>query len=288
MNMNLLGKLFIVLIFIGSIMLMSFSVALYATHKNWKKQADTLTVELDKKKKELTNLQDAKAAMEAGMKLELKRQVDKSVGLARKTEELKEDYKNVQNENARLIADRELAQATTQSALAEVKALRERLDEVSETLVKAQREWVEMSTDLVKEMDKAHSLAIQLANYQSTCAQLAKDYRDAMEVLRIFGRLPNPALYQEHPPAGIQGIVTEVRERGVIEISIGSDSGLVKGHQLDIVRNRDGRSSYIGKIEVTHTLADRAVAKVMPEFRRGVVQRGDEVTYIEVNELAAH
>jgi hypothetical protein len=26
----------------------------------------------------------------------------------------------------------------------------------------------------------------------------------------------------------------------------------------------------------------------MPEFRRGVVQRNDEVTYIDVNELVAH
>jgi hypothetical protein len=40
--------------------------------------------------------------------------------------------------------------------------------------------------------------------------------------------------------------------------------------------------------EITETAPDRAVARVMPEFRRGVVQRDDEVTYIEVNELVVH
>ena len=159
---------------------------------------------------------------------------------------------------------------------------------MNKTLFDAQNDWVIMSTQLIKKGDEAHSLALQLATYQSICAQLAKDYADAMEVLRIHGQTPDPALYTRKPPAGIHGFVTEVRPRGIVEISVGTDSGLVKGHQLDVVRNRDGRSSYIGKIEIAETMPDRAVANVMPEFRRGTVQRDDEIIYIEVNELTAH
>jgi hypothetical protein len=146
---------------------------------------------------------------------------------------------------------------------------------------------VDKSTELSIKIDEAHSLALQLATYQSMCAQLAKDYADAMEVIRKHGLVPDPALYTRKPPAGIRGTVTEVRGK-IIEISVGSDSGLVRGHQLDVVRNRDGRSSYVGKVETTETAPDRAVAIVMPEFRRGIVQRGDEITYIEVTELTAH
>ena len=286
--MNLLGKLFIVLIFIGSIMLAAFSVTLYATHTNWKKQTETLTVELNQKKDELKKLQDAKAGMETALKLEIKRQADRSVALARKAGDLERDNDEARIQLADLEAKRTTEVAATHAALAEAEAFRTQFDETNKKLHLAQSEWVSMSTDLVKKVDEAHSLAIQLAHFQSICAQLNEDYRNAMEVLRKFGYSPDPALYAKHPPAGIRGSVTEVREKGVIEISIGSDSGLSKGHQLDIVRNREGRSSYIGKIEIVSTAADRAVAQVMPEFRRGVVQRGDEVTYIEVNELVAH
>ena len=285
--MNLLGKLFIVLIFIGSIMLAAFSVTLYATHTNWKKQAETLTVELNQKKDDLKKMQDTKAAMETALKLEIKRQADRSIALARKVGDLERDNDEARIQLTDLEAKRTTEVAATQAALAEAEAFRTQLDETSKRLYEAQSGWLSMSTELGKKVDEAHSLAIQLDSFRSTSTQLAKDYRDAVEVLRIFNKQPNPALYAKHPPAGVQGVVTEVRDRGVVEISIGSDSGLSKGHQLDIVRNREGRSSYVGKIEITNTAADRAAAQVMPEFRRGVVQRGDEVMYIEVNELVA-
>jgi hypothetical protein len=286
--MNLLGKLFIVLIFIGSIVLAAFSVTLYATHTNWKKQAETLTVELNQKKDELKKLQDAKVSMETALKLEIKRQADRIIALAMKAGDLERDNDEARDQFAKLKEELTTAVAVTEAALAEAEAFRIQLDETSKKLYQAQSEWVSMSTDLGKRVDEAHSLAIQLTHFERTSAQLAKDYRDAIEVLRTHGLQPNPALYAKHPPAGIEGTVTEVRDRGVVQISIGSDSGLSKGHQLDIVRDREGRSSYIGKIEITSTAADVAVAQVMPEFRRGVVQRGDKVTYIEVNELVAH
>ena len=186
--MNLLGKLFIVLIFIGSIMLASFSVVLYATHRNWKQHADVVTAELNKKKDDLTKLQAIKAEMEAALKLEIKRQADRSVALARKVDELTQDYSDARDKNADLEALLAKEVETTRAASKDMEMLRIRLDGVSEALVKAQKEWVEMSTELVKEMDKSHSLAIQVTNYQTTGTQLAKDYRDAMEVLRIFGK----------------------------------------------------------------------------------------------------
>ena len=286
--MNLLGKLFIILIFIGSIVLASFSVVLFATHTNWKEKADTLTAAKKKVDDDYTKLQKMQTDMEAALQLEIKRQADRIVSLTNKTEELMQDKDAATVELASLKADIDQEREIAAAAMKELEALRAKLDGANEALTNAESEWVAMSTELVSKMDEAHSLAIQLAYYESICAQLAKDYQNAVEVLRKFGYVPDPSLYTKHPPAGIQGTVTEVRERGMIEISVGSDSGLVKGHQLDITRDRDGRSSYIAKIEIISTVADRAVAQVMPQFRNGVVQRGDNVTYIEVNAFVAH
>jgi hypothetical protein len=226
--------------------------------------------------------------MEAALKLELKRQADRVTALKVTVSQLTQDNAQAKVRLAALEQDQRTAVAAVQASHEMAERLRIRLDGVSKALLDSQNDWVNMSTELVKMSDEAQGLAIQLAAYQATAAQLAQDYQNAMEVLRIHGLVPDPAAYSTQPPAGVHGTVTEIRPGGNVEISIGSDSGLVKGHQLDVVRNREGRSSYIGKIEITNTAADRAVAKVMPEFRRGVIQSGDEVMYIEVNELVAH
>jgi len=286
--MNLLGRLLIVLIFIGSIMLASFSVVLNVTHTNWKKRAEVAEQNLKAKTEELTRLQTTKDSLETALRLEIRRHVSRVVALEEETAQLKLDNQEAKSAVAALDQELEKHKADVRDAHATAETLRARLDAASKALFDSQRDWVEMSTELSKTMDEANGLAIQLANYQSTTAQLAKDYRDAVEVLRLHDLVPNPALYSKKPPAGIRGTVTEVRERGNIQISIGTDSGLVKGHQLDVVRTVEGRMTYVGKVEIIDTAADRAAAQVMPEFQRGVVRLGDEVTYIEVSVAAVH
>ena len=286
--MNLLGRLFIVLIFIGSVMFMAMSITLYATHKNWRTESVRLQGLLNDRTQELAELRRQKEAMESALQLEIASQANRNVALATRVRQLSQDNEEAREGLADLRRQLDEQVATVASVSNETEWLRVRLDEESAKLLVSQREWVAMSTEYLKKMDEAHGLAIQVANYQTVSSQLAKDYRDAVEVLRRFGVASDLSLYASQPPAGVRGTITEVRPGGVVEISIGSDSGIVKGHHLDVVRNRNGRSSYIGKIEITNVVADRAVARVMPEFRRGVVQRDDEVTYIDVNELVAH
>ena len=287
--MNLLGRLFIVLIFIGSVMLMSWSIALYATHTNWRERVAKLDEDLKKKTQDLAEAQRQKEALEKALTLEISSQARLNVALKEKIDQLILDNRDAQENLAGLKTQLDDQIAVVGRVSEETQQLRSRLEKANESLLASQYDWVAMSTELVRKMDEAHSLAIQVANYQSVSAQLAKDYRDAVEVLRNLGiTSADMALLASQPPAGIRGKVTEVRSGGIVEISVGLDSGIVKGHQLDVVRYREGRSSYIGKIEITNVVADRAVARVMPEFRRGVVQRDDEVTYIDVNALVAH
>lgn len=286
--MNLLGRLLIVLILVGSIVFMSFAVVLYATHTNWKKRADDLQSQLTAKNDEFNKLQSAKSSMESALKLEGTRQADRVSSLSEKVRQLTGDNEQANNELAQLKEQLATQTAAVQASHETAEKLRGRLDGASKAQFDAQNQWVDMSTQLTKKIDEVHSLALQVTTYQSVCAGLAKDYADAVEVLRKHGLSADPALYTSRPPDGIRGVVTEVRPKGIVEVSVGSDSGLVKGHQLDVIRNLEGRSSYVGKIEITDTSPDRAVARVMPEFRRGVVQRDDEITYIDVSELTAH
>jgi hypothetical protein len=270
-----------------SIMFMSFSVVIYATHTDWKKRSEETSAKLKESETHKKQLADARDNMIREFNEELSRRRAVIADLETKVEELSKENKRYQDELTQLNEEKEKGIASVKLSHESMQSLRAEVDGLRKDLRKAQEEWARLNTELVAKTDEAHELALQLTNYRSVGEKLLQDYRDAVDVLKKHGLKPQPELYTGIPPKGIQGLVTEVRPKGWVEISIGEDSGLVRGHELDVVRNIDGRSSYIGKIKVERTEADRAAATIIPEFRRGTVQRGDSVEFINTAELTA-
>ncbi len=66
---------------------------------------------------------------------------------------------------------------------------------------------------------------------------------------------------------------------GYVEISLGFDDGLEKGHTLDVYRlgATPDTSKYLGRVRVLRTEKDRAVAYVIPELKQGQIRREDLV-----------
>jgi hypothetical protein len=62
-------------------------------------------------------------------------------------------------------------------------------------------------------------------------------------------------------------------KKDYLEISIGSDDGLRKGHKLEVYRGR----SYLGRIEIREVAPDRAVAVILKDYRKGPIKKGDKV-----------
>ncbi len=286
--MNLVGKIFIFLIFIMSIMFMSFSVVLYATHTNWKDRAAKLSTDLADIQKKVTQVTAEKEERLKELNEEISRRVAEIGKLATKVEDLDKENKQFRDELAKLNETKEQGIAAVKLSHESQANLRAEVDGLRKDLRKSQEEWATLYSTYVAKTDEAHDLAMKLATYKSVGERLSKDYRDAADVLKKHGLKPNPDLYTGTPPKGLEGIVTEVRPNGWVEISVGADSGVMKGHRLDIVRNVGGRESYIGKIEIIQTEPDRAAAVVLPEFRRGTVQRNDKVEHIELNTLSAN
>ena len=281
--MNLMGKMFIVLIFIMSIMFMGFSVVIYATHTNWKDRCAKLETALNETKTKAKQRLDEKDSIQRGLDEELTRRATVIANLTTKSEELDKENKAFKDELTQLKTDQRETVAALNISHNNLSLLRGEHEEHKKALRQAQIDWATLYSNLVAKTDEAHALALDLATYKSTGQQLLQQYRDAIDVLKKHGLKPDPELYTGIPPKGIQGIVTEVRPNGWLEISVGSDSGLIKGHRLDVFRN----NSYIGKVEIVRTEPDRAVAVILPEFRRGTVQRDDSVRFIDVHELSA-
>lgn len=278
--MKLVGQIFILLILLMSVLFMTMSVVIYSTHTSWKDRADKLTKQLEEVKTKSQQLLDARNDIERGLNEELSRRVTEIANLTTRTDELDKENKQFKEELTKLNEQKEQGIAAVKLSHESLAALRAEVEGLRKDLRKSQEDWASLSSDLVAKTDEAHGLAMKLATFRSVSERLTKDYQDACEVLRKLGKVPDPARYEGIPPKNIEGIVTEVRPNGWIEISVGEDSGVMKGHRLDIVRDLGGRQSYIGKIEIVKAEPDRAAAMVLPEYRKGTVQRDDIVKNI--------
>jgi len=266
---------------------MTLAVVIYQTHNNWKKAADERAVKIKDIEKHAQQIAERRDNLLVQKKEEISKLKAEKSTADTQVDMLTKRNKELEDERTQLVEQKEQNIVTVKLAHDSMVAARAETDGLRKDLRTAQEQWATLYSTLVAKTDEAHDLSMKLASYKNVGEKLAKDYRDALEVLRIFGKKPEPELYSGAAPKGARGIVTEVRPNGWVEISIGEDSGIVKGHRLDVMRDIDGRKSLIGKIEVVRAEADRAAARVIPEYRRGTVQQDDVVENIQIGELTA-
>ena len=111
----------------------------------------------------------------------------------------------------------------------------------------------------------------QLVMAEERKAQLERQMVNVRRLLEQNG-LTVDSLPRDQVPK-LEGNVLAVAA-GSIQVSIGSDDGLQVGHALEVFRNGE----YIGRAVVRSVTPDQAVAEIMKEYARGIVQRGDKVT----------
>ncbi len=59
----------------------------------------------------------------------------------------------------------------------------------------------------------------------------------------------------------------------MLEVSLGSDDGLLVGAKLEVYRG----SKWLARVEILRTETDRSVAKIIPGFQKGPIQKDDDV-----------
>lgn len=274
--MNLVGKIFTTLILVFSLVFASFAVSVYSTHKNWKEEAESRKKDLDAQvakntklnediKKERSDWEAVKAAStEALAKAETERN------------ELKTERDQLADQKKTL--DKQLADATTDVATSneELKALRGEVEKIRGDIVQAQKDVDVQFKDVVRLTDELNQKANEVIRLKELQKDLAEQYAKAKEVLMMFKLPADPAAVANVPPV-VEGLVTAVAGDGLIEISIGADDGIRKGHQLEIYRLNGTSNTYVGRVEVQRTAPDRAVCKTIPSYMKSQIQKGDRV-----------
>ena len=280
--MNIIGKIFVFAVFVMSLVFMSFAIALYSTHTNWKEEI-TRTAEqvqagkplgykaqLDEAKKEretLTSQIDELARKVAETEVER----DQIVAKIQTALELKD--KELQDLRAKKDAredEREKAQAELAATREELKQVTEKIDglraEVRTMQAKVDQQ-VARSAKLAGELHEKESF-LQIASERKE--QLEKQVANARLLLKQHG-LAIETLPRDHVPK-MDGLVTAVADDSV-EVTLGGDDGVQMGHLLEVYRDDE----YLGRVQVISVKSDRAVGRVIREFKRGEMKPGDRV-----------
>ena len=269
--MNLLGKIFVVLVFIMSLVFMSFAVAVYGTHKNWKEEAakqkqavQTAVTQRDEVEAEKLRLEEQIqkeeiARREAIGKLETERDE-----LAKQRDELAAERDNLAAKDKAAVAALDSAQQNLAKLTAEVGTLRNDIRQAQQARDQHFKQVVGL-TDLL------HQAQGELRRLDERRVQLAAEIAQGRTVLRAHGLTKDTPV--DGIPPQLHGKVLAVNRDNLIEVSLGSDDGLRVGHTLEVYRN----AKYLGRVEVLNTSTDRAVAKILPAFRKAAIQQGDDV-----------
>ena len=286
--MNLVGKIFTVLIFIMSIVFAGFTVTVYATHKNWRHELlnqDTslgklgIKPRLDQALKDNEKLKAQRDELEKFNKGELEAKIDALSALENTNAELRKEKTALEKKLAESDQKATLAVAEMNLSQETLVGLRIENTTLRESVLAAQTEKDTEHAKVVKLTNNLHQEVMKVSQLRKRNVELQADnviLRD--QVIKLGGKplQPDP----KTPHVGIEGIVTATPTRETIQISIGSDDGSSPGHQLDVTRTRGGEARYVGRVEVVSVRPDMAACKVLPRWLQTPIQRGDRVTTV--------
>ena len=259
--MNLIGKIFVGLIAVMSIVFFSLTLVLYASHKNWKEDSQKKQDQIAQVNQEKDKLTQAKADLEKEIEAQKTAYMKEIGALKSKSDALEAENQTLTVQNDQLEKDLQARVEVITANNSTINEYRTSIETLTNDLASAQQ-----------------LRAVYLKNLADTVANLYQSYSrlgEALTVLNMKGLEPTPELYHETPPYAVTGTIEAIQDggQGLLMISLGEDDGLKPSHTLEVSRG----DTYLGRIEVVTVEPNRAVCKVLPQYRQGTMKEGDHV-----------
>ena len=286
--MNLVGKIFVVFIFVMALVFMALTLAVYTTQRNWRDEVMRpqnevggnkdlgLRPQLARVKRDLDELKNVKEATDKELAAEKTARATAVTKLETELVLAQRNEKSMQAGRAELekrTRDAEAALNVTQKNCTDY---RTQLDKLRVDLLNAVQDRDKIFIDLVKRNDELIQAVNKKDDLDKQLVEAAKELAKAKECLRYYDINMNSDYKNANPPK-VDGIVTGVLESGLIEISLGSDHGLRKGHVLQVYRVNGGQSTYVGRVEVVKVDPSRSACKIDPKYQNSNVMVNDRV-----------
>ena len=245
--MNLVGKIFTVLIFLMCVVFASFGLMVHAAHKNWKEEANKASDELTKAAKEKQDLLDEKQILQTKLDDEKKDHEKRLLSLDERRKQAEADRDRYEGQV------REKENTATQLSLA-IHDIEKRVT-VLQTTIKGMRDDIQLTVDdrnslrtkLLSTTDDLQTAVNEKARLEKLQVGLAKQIIELNSLVKTF-KITLGDL-NKTPPTGLEGEVLSVPRSDIAVISVGADDGVRKGHKFVVTRPSAG-GKYIGMIEV--------------------------------------
>jgi len=281
--MTTVGKILVVLHLVMSVMFMAFAVAVFTAQTNWRAAEKKATASLNEQKTKIATMQSEFDKERADVADKIAHLTDDNQKFSGQNTALTAQVTALDSDNKQL--RKSVDQERDQSFLASSEAV-ERKKEADLQRGK-NAELFASREELVKERneteDKRFALEVQLQQVSEKYDLLLNDYKIMKSYLasKELTTDPKQMIVETAPPPPVEGIVTEVRKaerssRELVQISVGSDDGLVVGHSLTVFRG----DKYVAVIRLTLVQADRSVGYIVTNSRQKnvPVNVGDTVT----------
>ncbi len=278
--MTFVGKILVIVIMAFAIVFLGMATAVFTTSKNWMVATKNEQLKVEELKKKLN---DAQAASEASKKTleDAKSQYDQvkktlENRLAVQDDQIKQSLAEITTARGQLA----VAQQTAKSTMEEVEAKRQETN-----LLRTQKSAVEKQANEYKlyqaeQNDKIRDLSRQLETATKNNSVLRETVAKFSTLLTKNGLSTDISQIKglETPPP-VTGEVKRIDDTNRnMEITIGSDDGLVVGHTLYLYRISP-RPEYLGTVTVVAVDPDQAVAKVVGKTYMGKkIKEGDIVS----------
>ncbi|OHB81979.1 MAG: hypothetical protein A2W31_08955 [Planctomycetes bacterium RBG_16_64_10] len=269
--MNLVGKIFLVLILIMSIVFMSLAMAVYSTHQNWRQAAEDLKKKVAEAQAKNTDLGEELKRLDTQMAEEKEAYRQQLQKLETMRVELTDQRDQMQERLSQLVGQTRELTGTVGATQQRLTALIEEVGQLRTNIVKAQQDRDAAFAQVIEKTDQLHQAHAELTKAQERKDQLVG------QVARYTRLMTENNIDPAAPPKGLppqlDGQVTAVSRDNLIEVSLGSDDGLRAGHTIEVYRGRN----YLGRAQVLETAPDKAVGKLLKQYRKGIIQKGDRV-----------
>jgi vacuolar-type H+-ATPase subunit I/STV1 len=274
--MTFFGKILVVLIFVMSLVFMTFTIAVYSTHRNWRdlvaNPENGLKVQIQRAQEELTKRQNEKEVLQNQLALERASRVGALAALETRASELDSQLRQAQQRLDQLSAEKSEAIEGLKQAQNEMQRLKDEVDSVRKEIRTTRQDRDEQLARAIELTDRLNQGEGELRRLKERNQGLINQLAQAQLVLdRNDLSVHTPV---DGQPPKVDGVVTAIREGNLVEVSVGADEGLRRGHTLDVYRDSGG---YLGRLMVIETNPDRSVTRIVPEFRQGVIRKGDRV-----------
>jgi hypothetical protein len=272
--MNFFGKVLTFLVFIASIVMMVVSLFVYATHRNWKDDYDAQKKQLTDAQVLNQQLQSQKNSLDSQLSAEVEFARQEASKLATEREQLMTDNVSLQRQLDQLVQLERTNTAAVASTQANNEKLTAEVGGLRQEIRANQNERDLAFTTAVQSTDDLHQATNDLTVLRERNIQLAQEVGNKIRIMEDNGIDPNTDPGAVMPRVrGIVSMVQDTPGSQLIEITVGADDGLKRGHTVEVFRG----DRYLGRAEILNTEPDRAVGRILRQFQQGQIEEGDDV-----------